>query len=111
MKNQLIILFLAFYCSSNLISAPVLPADSKNKLEAVSLELWIRDVQTFIDANKPVAAESYMPFAKNELARIRMSLTFSEVEAFNQRLEYLETLIKMEKDYQMKTYGKLVEQN
>lgn len=92
-------------------TADVLPANAKNKKETVPLELEIKRIQSFIDANKPVAAGTYLPYAEHELARIKIYLTERDVLEFKHRLEDMKNTIEIQKDFQKKKYGKLLEMN
>lgn len=97
---------------ANYVFAPnVLPANIKNKTDTVPLELEIKRVQSYIDANKPVAAGTYLPYAQDLLKQIRMYLSNADVLEYERRLEDMKNTIEIQKDFQMKKYGKLVEVN
>lgn len=111
MKKILIYSMLIFSCANYAIAPDVLPGNAKNKIETVQLELKIKEVQSFIDANKPVAAATYLPYAKEELKRIRIHLLDKDILEFERRLENMENTINIQKAFQMKKYGKLLEVN
>jgi len=106
-----ILIALSIIFANNMLAIDVLPANTKNKEITISLELWIKDIQAFINSNKPVAANSLMQNARDELRRIRMRLTKDDVQDYERRIQNQEDIIKVQKDFQMKKYGKLREVN
>lgn len=111
MKKIVISIMLVIACTHNLFAPNVLPVNAKNKSETVPLELEIKRVQSYIDANKPVAAGTYLPFAQDLLKQVKMYLTGTDVLEYERRLDDMKNTIEIQKAYQIKKYGKLVEVN
>jgi hypothetical protein len=111
MKRIIISIVLMLASTHNLFAPNVLPTNTKNKPETVPLELEIHRIQTFIDANKPVAAGTYLPYAQDLLKQIKMYLTGTDVLEYERRLEDMKNTIEIQKDFQKKKYGKLLEVN
>jgi hypothetical protein len=111
MKKIIISSMLMLTCAHNLFAPNVLPANTKNKPETVPLELEIKRVQSYIDAGKPVAAGTYLPFAQNLLKDVKVYLSGIDILEYERRLEDMKNAIEIQKDFQRKKYGKLVEVN
>lgn len=111
MKKIVISIMLILACANNLFAPNVLPANVKNKTDTVPLELEIKRIQSYIDANKPVAAGTYLPYAQDLLKQIKMYLSNADVLEYERRLDDMKNTIEIQKDFQMKKYGKLVEVN
>ncbi len=88
-----------------------LPTNRPNKDVTTPLELIVKDIQDYINANKPVAASSRMKDAHEELRRIKMRLSPEIEKLISETIEQMQFTIDLQKEYQMKNHGKLLEVN
>lgn len=96
---------------STITSALQLPINRPSREETVILELILKDIQDYVNVQKPVAASSRIEDAQDELRRIRMYLNSSEEKQINDYINQLIKEIEEQKEYQMKHYGRILEVN
>lgn len=112
MKKLLkLLMMVSFITTLNLHAELTLPANRPNKEVTVPLELIVKDIQDYINANKPVAASSRMNDAQEELRRIKVRLSPEIEKLFVDTIDQMQFTIKLQKEYQIKKHGKLLEVN
>lgn len=108
---RILVLIASLITAGGLEAALALPINRPSKEQTVILELILKDIQDFLNSNKPVAAESRMEAAEKELIRVEMYMSSDIKKQFSDYIQQLKNTIEAQKQYQMKTYGKLLEVN
>ncbi len=108
MKRLFILII--FLCSQ-LHAALQLPINRPSKNETVILELIIKDIEDYINAQKPVAASARLGDARDELRRVKMYMNEQTHQIISDYIKQMQNTIDLQKQYQIKKYGKLLEVN